>query len=347
MKKWALFFALISPVMAKPNWKPLFDGKSIAGWHIAGDTKWNFNNADSGINYVQYNSSSQYTMFFTDKSDFDQFTIKYSYRLKAGCSGFFFRSRETTKDEKVVGIQVEAKNETILKEMGSLYCFQCWISETDKTGGKDGWVVQHTDQYSTSIAKPVDQYQDVILTVKNPFIYVNINGHQAVGGTAAGEAAPFRYNIIPVINAPGRIGLQVHGGQKNMDVSFKNIAILEGCGDSTSQNYDGKLVAGSTTQPAVYQNNNTCTGVKTLAEVKESLAKSISKVKTDAGALSVNVTYPQAHTFDILTLQGKVIFSGAAPGPHEYRLALAPKPGIYFARLTSSTHSANKRILVQ
>src|SRR4051812_39717341 len=97
-------------LVAKTNWKPLFNGKTFEPeWYIAGDKSyWKIDAADSAI-VGQSTTNTPYTMVFSNKKDFDQFTIKYQYRLKAGCSGFFFRSKNNTSAELVEGTQVEAK----------------------------------------------------------------------------------------------------------------------------------------------------------------------------------------------------------------------------------------------
>ncbi|HKP96036.1 MAG TPA: family 16 glycoside hydrolase [Fibrobacteria bacterium] len=344
MKKAILILLAASAAVAKPEWKPLYDGKTKTGWHIVpAGSLWNFTNADSAFSYVS-DAGTQYSMVFTDKADYDQFTVKYQYRLKAGCSGFFFRSQEKTTTERVAGIQVEAKFNGGLKEVGSLYCFQCLLNGA----GTDNWVPngQHDDAYSAAVARPADQFQDVILTVKFPYVYVNVNGHQAIGGTQTGDRPAYKYDKTPVINEPGRFGLQVHAGQQHMNVAFKNIMILQGCNDSTSANYDGKFVAGSTTQPAVYQDNGSCAGVATKGEIQAKMQEAIGTVKSEGGTLSVKVSHRKAHSFDIISLHGKVVFSGSAPGPFEYRISNPLKPGVYFARISSGSYSANKRILV-
>ena len=90
----------VALVLATTNWKPLFNGTTFAGWHVAGaSTYWTIDQVDSAIVGASTTVATPYTMVFSDKTDFDQFTIKYSYRLRAGCSGFFFRAVENTTAE--------------------------------------------------------------------------------------------------------------------------------------------------------------------------------------------------------------------------------------------------------
>ncbi len=328
-------------VMAKTNWKPLFNGKTFEPeWYIAGDKSyWKVDPVDSAIVGTSTNVTP-YTMVFSSKKDFDQFTVKYSYRLKAGCSGFFFRAKNTTAQELVAGTQVEAKYESGEKEVGSLYVHP-----------SPGWVVQHSPAYSAKIAHPPDQYQDVILTVKKPYYYVNVNGYQAVGETNAAELASgakqaWDYTGNVLAQNPGQFGLQIHGGQTVMDVRFKNIMILEGCGDATSANYDGATIAGLTSHPAVYQDNNTCNVVDVNKNGSIKISKYIGEVTRSGNTLALKISYPGAHTLEIISLQGKIVYSGSAPTSFEYHISGPREAGIYVARIKAENHVGSQRILI-
>jgi hypothetical protein len=340
MKKLYLIpLAVTAIALAKTNWKPLFNGKTFEPeWYIAGEKSY-WKIEDSAI-VGKSTSNTPYTMVFTNKADFDQFTIKYSYRLKAGCSGFFFRSTQTTAAELVQGVQVEAKFEGGgLRQFGSLYSHP-----------SPGWVTETTDNFRVKAARPVDQYQEVVLTVKSPYVYVNMNGHQAVGATAAadlsgGAKGPWNYSTNTFIKNPGKIGLQIHGGQAIMDVAFKNIMILEGCGDATKPGYDGATVAGLKDQPAVYQDNKSCDPVG-VADKRESLKTHIGEVIRSGKAVSLRISYPGAHTLEIISMDGKVVFSGSSPTAFEYRLSGIRNPGLYVARIKADNINATQRILV-
>ena len=327
------------------NWKPLFNGTSFAGWHFAGDqTYWTIDAVDSAIVGYSATVATPYTMVFSDSATWDQFTVKYSYRLKAGCSGFFFRAVENNTAEHVAGVQVEAKFASGKQsEVGSLYDFP-----------SPGWTVQHSQSYSDRIARtPSDRYQDVILTVKRPYVYVNVNGYQAVGETDltelnAGAKAAWSYTGSPIIVNPGKFGLQIHMGQLPMDVRFKNIALLEGCGDSTSAKYDGKFVPGLTKQPAVYKDNGTCAGTPIVPNQSGiNTSRYIDGGKRIGNELLLQVRYPGAHELELTSLRGKLIFSASSPSAKEYRISLPQGPGVYLARLKTGKLSVARKIAVQ
>lgn len=327
-------------VLAKSNWKPLFNGTTFDGWYIAGNSSY-WKIQDSAI----VGSSTEltpYTMVFTDRKDFDQFTIKYSYRLKAGCSGFFFRSKDVPTTERVEGMQVEAKFEGGgLREVGSLYCHQC-----------GQWKVQHTNEYSTRIARTTDLYQDVVLTVKNPYIYVNVNGYQAVGETDLAEirlGAKEAWNYVgtALINTPGNFGLQIHGGQRPMDVRFKNIAILEGCGDAAKPGFDGAFVKGLPKQPAVYQDNSSCNSSSLEDGAPASPARHFGALKRDGAEMSLEIKHAGANSLEIVSLGGRTLFSGTAPGAHAYTFTAPSQAGVYLAKIRTREGFASRKILIQ
>ncbi len=332
-------------VLATTNWKPLFNGTTFAGWHVAGaSTYWTIDQVDSSIVGASTTVATPYTMVFTDKTDFDQFTIKYSYRLRAGCSGFFFRAVENTTAELVAGVQVEAKFLSSGKqsEVGSLYDHP-----------SPGWVVQHSQSYSDRIARvPSTMYQDVVLTVKKPYVYVNVNGYQAVGETDAAEItlggkAAWRYDASPIIVNPGRLGLQIHAGQLPMDVRFKSISILEGCGDSTSAKYDGKFVLGFTKQPAVYQDNGTCAGTAIASgAVDRDVSHYVGAVKRVGSEMVLPLLRSGVQQLEIVSLRGQVLFSVLNPTVKEYHIPVSAAPAVYVAKLQTRSASLVRKIAV-
>jgi hypothetical protein len=333
--------------LAKPAWKPMFNGKSFKPeWRFVGDsTFWTIDSKDSSIVGFSNTTNTPYALLFTNKSDYDQFTVKYAYRLKTGCSGFWFHTKGTVPED-VEGPQVEIKREgNELLEVGSLY-----------THPTPGWESQHSRAYSIKTAPKVDDYQEVILTVKKPNVYVNVNGSQAVGETdaaaiAAGAKAAWNYGNSAYAKNPGSFALQVHKGYA-IDVRFKNIMILEGCGDATSPNYDGAFVQGFPKQPAVYQDNSSCsgTGVESgAADGSGEAARFLGSPRLNGGHIELDAMVQGPNDLEIRAPDGRIVFAGSAPGAHVYRLSQRIEPGIYFARLStggSGGSVVSRRILV-
>ncbi|GEM_PF-2947958 len=334
-----------APAQAKSSWKPLFNGKSLKpDWRFVGDsTFWTIDTKDSSVAGFSATTKTPHSLLFTTKADYDQFTVKYSYRLKAGCSGFWFHTSGTTPDN-VAGPQVEIKREGAeLLEIGSIY-----------TWPTPGWEpgAQHSHDYSVKTAPKVDEYQDVVLTLKKPYIYVNVNGSQSLGETdpvllAAGAKAAVNYTTSTHAKNPGSFALQVHEGYA-IDIRFKNIAILQGCGDAKSANYDGDFVQGFPKQPAVYQDDGSCNGtsLERGASAGESPASYLGDPQRSGGAVSVAVSYPGRHSLEIVGLDGRTVFSGSAPGANIYRLSDRVKPGLYFAKLAMGGRTAQRRLLI-
>jgi hypothetical protein len=326
--------------LAKSNWKPLFNGKTFKPeWRFVGDsTFWTVDPKDSSIVGVSLTTKTPHSLLFTNKADYDQFTVKYSYRLKAGCSGFWFHTKGTTPDD-VAGPQVEIKREgNELLEVGSIY-----------TWPTPGWEVQHSRAYSIKTAAKVDEYQDVVLTVKKPNIYVNVNGSQAIGetdpaGIAAGAKAAWNYSNSTNAKNPGSFALQVHEGYA-IDIRFRNIMILEGCGDAAKPGYDGEFVQGFPKQPAVYQDNATCSGAG-LRDGQASPARYLGDARRTGSGIELAASCPGGNSLEIRALDGRLIFSGSAPGAYVYRLSGRLESGLYYARLTSKGGTENRRILI-
>ncbi len=331
---------MVSVVAAKPAWKPLFDGVSFKNeWHSVGDSSfWAVDAKDSAIVGYSATTKTPHSLLFTNRADYDQFTVKYSYRLKAGCSGFWFRTRGTTPDN-IEGPQVEVKREgEELLEIGSIYVWP-----------QPGWTVQHSQPWSVKTAPDKDGYQRVVLTVKKPYVYVNVNGIQAIGETnggalAAGAKPSWDYTASTYVQKPGSFALQVHKDYA-IDVRFKDIAVLTGCPDKTLPGYGGDNVDGLPLQPAVYQDDGSCKELGARAARAGKLAGYMDLQSGGSGGARLQVSYPGAHAVELAGLDGRIVFSGSAPGPMAYGLG-SVKPGVYLAELQAGGSVAARRILV-
>jgi hypothetical protein len=147
---------------------------------------------------------------------------------------------------------------------------------------------------------------------------------------------------------PGSFALQVHKGYA-IDVRFKNIMILQGCGDSKSPNYDGEYVQGFPKQPAVYQDDGSCTASSAspaAAPQAPSLARYLGIPVRDGVSVGLEVRFPGRNALDISGLDGRSVFSGSAPGANTYRLSARIKPGLHFVKLTAGGRVLRGRILI-
>lgn len=337
MRQLFLIILTVSPLAAKPVWKALFNGVSFKqDWHSVGDSSfWTVDAADSAVVGFSPTTKTPHSLLFTNKADYDQFTVKYAYRLKAGCSGFWFRTKGPVPGE-IEGSQVEVKREgDQLLEVGSIYVHP-----------QPGWTVQHSNAWSIKTAPKKDEYQQVVLTVKKPYVYVNVNGVQAVGETdaaalAAGAKPAWDYTTTTYAKNPGSFALQVHKDYV-IDVRFKDIAILSGCGDKTSAAYGGDFVAGLPKQPAVYQDDGSCAGTGIGVGKPGKLSGYLSGPRPGAHGWVIEATCPGANTLDLIAPDGRTAFSGSAPGPMAY--APRVKPGVYLAVLKAEGATASRRV---
>lgn len=337
----ALSLLLLPPAFSKPAWKPLFNGKSFRPeWTFVGDSSfWSIDPKDTSIVGFSATTSTPYSMLFSAKT-YDEFTVKYAYRLKAGCSGFWFRTRSLGVGTSVEGPQVEAKREGNEQlEVGSIYVHP-----------QPGWTVQHSRAWSIKAAPKPDDWQHVVLTVKKPNVYVNVNGVQAVGETdaallAAGAKGPWNYTTGQYSKDPGQIALQVHKGYA-IDIRFKAIEILEGCNDPASPAYGGATVPGMPKQPAVYQDNGDCAGTGAAWREDGKLAGYLGHARREGGAAVIEVGHPGPHALEILDLRGRAVFSGSAPGPHAWSLGPSVRAGLHWVRLTAGRETLVRKILI-
>ncbi|MFM8550970.1 MAG: DUF1080 domain-containing protein [Nitrospiraceae bacterium] len=88
--------------MAGPAWKPLMDGKTLAGWHPVGDGKWT---VEDGAFVGRANKEKLYGLLVSDKQ-FKDFTVRFKFKSQTGDSGFYIRTI-IKEPEKAHGLQVQ------------------------------------------------------------------------------------------------------------------------------------------------------------------------------------------------------------------------------------------------
>ncbi len=178
------------------KWTPLFDGKTLQGWHTIPGGEWKVE--DRAIAGRSTKTDERHGLLVTDKK-FKDFELKVNYKAFKGNSGLYFRVDEVGGVVGVNGFQAEIDPE---KDAGGLY----------ETGGR-AWVVQPSPEDVKKWYKP-GRWNKMTVRAEKGNIVVHLNG----------------YKTAELINDPGRleghIALQLHGGQ-DMHVLFKNIMIRE------------------------------------------------------------------------------------------------------------------------
>ncbi len=177
------------------SWSPLFDGKTLTGWHTLPGGTWKVENGE--IIGLSEKTESRHGLLVTDKR-FKDFTIGLKFKALKGNSGLYFRCDEVSGGVGVHGFQAEIDANI---DVGGLY----------ETGGR-AWVVQPAPEDVKKWFKP-GQWNEMTVSAHSGWIVVHVNGYK----TAELKDDPGR--------SEGHIALQMHGGQ-DMDVHFKDIAIL-------------------------------------------------------------------------------------------------------------------------
>lgn len=177
----------------QPAGEPLFDGRTLAGWHAIGGGEWAVE--DGAIVGRSPSSDPRHGLLVSDEP-FTDFLVTFEYRVLQGNSGFYFRSEESGDDVGVHGFQVEVDE----AKPGGLY----------ETGGR-AWVVEPSPEQAAAWQRK-GGWNTVRLFAKGEHLEVYVNGYQ----TACIDDPQGRHQ--------GRFALQLHGGQ-HMHVEFRNLRL--------------------------------------------------------------------------------------------------------------------------
>jgi hypothetical protein len=183
------------------KWKPLFDGKTLKGWHTIPGGKWEVING--AIVGTSPKSDERHGLLVTDQK-YRDFVAKLKFKVLKGDSGFYFRIDEVGGTVGVNGFQAELDDQW---ETGGLY----------ETGGR-AWVTKpdsaNIKKWTKLTKTGVQDWNELTVSAEGANIKVWLNGNQ----------------VSQLTNDPGRreghIALQLHGSQ-DMHVQFKDIRIQE------------------------------------------------------------------------------------------------------------------------
>ncbi len=192
--RWLVLAAMLfTPLLlrAAEDWRPLWDGKTLEGWHVIGRGEWRIE--DGAIHATHPASEEAFGHLVTDRS-YRDFTIRLKFKAVAGNSGLYFRIEEKGFSG-VTGFQAEID---AIKDVGGIY----------ETNGR-AWVSQPSPEQVATWFKP-GEWNEMTVSAHGGHIVVHVNGKKSAELTddpGRGE---------------GRIALQVHGSE-NVDVWFKDI----------------------------------------------------------------------------------------------------------------------------
>lgn len=176
------------------EWKPLFDGKTLNGWHKLPGGEWKVENGV--IVGTSSKSDERHGMLVSDET-YNNFEIRITYKAIQGNSGLYFRAKEVGGQYGVEGFQAEIDP---LGFAGGLY----------ETSGRN-WVVQPDSADVKKWYKP-GEWNTMTVRAEGKSVVVHVNGIK----TAEIKNDPGRTD--------GHFALQLHGGQ-DMNVMFKDIEI--------------------------------------------------------------------------------------------------------------------------
>lgn len=179
----------------KKTWKPLMDGKTLAGWHAVGHGKWT---VEDGAFVGRANNEKLYGLLFSDQT-FQDFTVRFKFKFISGDSGFYIRTIFKEPDEAHnLQVQVGAPG----SGLGRIY----------ESYGR-GWLVKPDPEAEKKVYKPND-WNEMEISAHGGHIVVKVNGQTTC------ELKDYKGRTV------GHFALQMHAGTVN-EVMFKDIEIAE------------------------------------------------------------------------------------------------------------------------
>ncbi|NQT41276.1 MAG: DUF1080 domain-containing protein [Planctomycetes bacterium] len=203
MRRFAFSFVALWLTMAvcdaagaeEGQWKPMSDGKTLAGWHAVGDGKWT---VEDGAFVGRANNERLYGLLVSDEPA-DNFQVRFKFKSATGDSGFYIRT--TIKEpEKAHGLQVQVGPQG--SGTGGIY----------ESYGR-AWIDKPTAEEEKQFNK-VGQWNEMTISAQGGDIVVTVNGVK----TADLKDDPARPS--------GHFALQMHAGCV-MEVQFKDLEILK------------------------------------------------------------------------------------------------------------------------
>lgn len=193
-----LLWALTSAVAGEGEapWKPLMDGKTLAGWHAVGDGKWT---VEDGQFVGRADNERLYGLLVSDKQ-FGDFEVRFKFKCASGDSGFYIRTI-IKEPEKAHGLQIQVGPPG--SGNGGVY----------ESYGR-AWIVKPKAEDEKAYTK-AGEWNDMTITAHGGNVVVHVNGTKS----AEIKDDPGR--------PKGHLALQMHAGCK-MEVRFKDIEIREG-----------------------------------------------------------------------------------------------------------------------
>ena len=183
--------------LGRHMWRPLFDGKTLAGWKPTEGGRWDVK--DGAIVGTSPKEERRHGLLVHD-APMEDFTLRAWFRVHSGDSGLYFRAERVASGVSVHGFQVEIDSSA---ETGGLY----------ETGGR-AWVHMPDKKQIKQAKYEPGEWNRVELSAHGGRLVVKINNR--VTAELPDDKGRRR----------GLIALQLHGGQ-DMHVEYKDIQVLQ------------------------------------------------------------------------------------------------------------------------
>lgn len=183
------------PAAAADQWEPLFDGKTLKGWHAVGGGKWA---VEDGAIVGHADNAKLYGLLFSD-DEYQDFTVRFQFKCLAGDSGFYIRTVFKQPDE-AHGNQVQVG----LAGSGTGGIYESY---------GQGWVQKPSDEVQRKILKDRD-WNKMVISAHGGHIVVHVNGV---------KTADIKNDTS---RRKGHFALQMHSGNV-MHIMFKDIEIRQ------------------------------------------------------------------------------------------------------------------------
>ncbi len=190
------FLFLAGPVDAQEKaWKPLMDGKTLAGWHPVGLGKWT---VEDGAFVGRANNEKLYGLLFSDAT-YKDFTVRFKFKHTSGDSGFYIR--------------------TVFKKPDQAHGFQVQVGPVGSGNGRiyesygRNWLIKPDPEQEKKIIKAND-WNEMVIAAHGGHVLITVNGVKTCEWNDE-KGRP-----------EGNFALQMHAGTVN-EVRFKDIAISE------------------------------------------------------------------------------------------------------------------------
>ncbi|MDB5103713.1 MAG: hypothetical protein JWP91_1402 [Fibrobacteres bacterium] len=299
------------------TWKPLWDGKTLNGWHNRGKDAWTVEKetptSPPALHGKHVSATDDYSMLYTDKS-YDFFTLRVSYRMLEGNSGVYVKAKELAQTPFVAGIQVDLDAVNLL----SLYCTSCGAG-----------VYSPPADIKARILK--NGWNDLVVTAKGDNLFTSVNG---------ADMPAWNYKGKEFVLPSGPFGLQLHDLRLD-EAWFRDIGIMEGCTDKSSPRYDKE-----TEDPRLYVIHNPANCAPPAALAPEvgaaGNAGMASGLRFSMGRVDIGVS--GAYRLTVRDMAGNILAVRGGESPGSFRLPEIRSAGAYLATLETGSGSVTRRV---